>query len=64
LIFGIALRCRQFDAGDEVTVTAAGFQSDDDIFVRRIDTVTQMQTTLRAEVITRAAESISFIMPA
>lgn len=54
----------RFDAGDEVTVKGVGFAVDDDIFVRRIDPSTQTQTTLRAEVTARTAESISFIMPA
>ena len=53
-----------FDAGDEVTISAAGFRADDDIFVRRIDTTTQMQTTLRTEITECTDNSVSFIMPA
>lgn len=60
----IVMPTDRFDAGDEVTVKAVGFEADDDIFVRRIDPSTQTQTTLRAEVTARTPESISFIMPA
>lgn len=60
----IVMPTARFDAGDEVTVKGVGFAVDDDIFVRRIDPSTQTQTTLRAEVTARTAESISFIMPA
>ena len=60
----IVMPTDRFDAGDEVTVKAVGFEADDDIFVRRADPSTEMQTTLRADITARTAESISFIMPA
>ncbi len=53
----------RFDAGDEVTVRAAGFVTDDDIMIRRVDPATQLPTVQRAEIVGRSSGSISFIMP-
>lgn len=53
----------RFDAGDEVTVLAAGFESGDDIMIRRIDPATQLPVIQRAEIAGRSSGSITFIMP-
>ena len=53
-----------FDAGDEVTVRATGFDIDDGIMVRRADAATQMQIVLQADITHRSSDSITFIMPA
>lgn len=59
----VVMPAGRFDAGDEVTVLAAGFESGDDIMIRRIDPATQLPVIQRAEIAGRSSGSITFIMP-